>query len=205
MVPDYRPSRPSHVFVIDSPKRRLRWLWWVGGALAVLSAFAGYYWFGPLQKTLPAWEEVDEAAVAPAGPGEAVAETPTVPEVTAQEVQDVAGARTETPEPPSAPVRRTNPRPPVTAQPVAPAPVVTPAPEIPQVPGQLFINSRPWGRVYIDGEFVGNTPQAGLTIAAGVHSLRVVRDGFEPYEAEIEIFSGRQRRITDIVLRPRQP
>ena len=72
-------------------------------------------------------------------------------------------------------------------------------------PGQLFINARPWGRVYVDGEFVGNTPQAGLTIAAGVHTIRVVRDGFEPYEAEIEIFSGRQRRITDIVLRPRQP
>ena len=54
-------------------------------------------------------------------------------------------------------------------------------------------------------DFVGNTPQAGITIAAGVHTIRVVRDGYETYEAEINISSGRQRRITDIVLRQRQP
>ena len=139
-------------------------------------------------------------------PGEVVTEGTGIRREAGQDAGNVAGSATEIPSVPAAPTQRTTPRPrPVATQPVPSAPVETPRTEIPLAPGQLFINSRPWGRVYIDGDFVGNTPQAGVTIAAGVHTIRVVRDGYETYEAEIEISSGRQRRITDIVLRPRQP
>ena len=196
-VPDNRPGRPSHVFVIDAPKRRSRWLWGLGGIFVIVAAAASYYWFGPGQGTVLIQSDMPEVSSSPGGAEPAVGDTETMPPTG----DDVGEAPPETP---TTSARQTRPRPSAT-RPAAPAPVTTEVPEIPQAPGELFINARPWGRVYVDGEFVGNTPQAGLTIAAGIHTIRVLRDGFETYEAEIEIFSGRQRRITDIVLRPRQP
>lgn len=209
MPPDGRSTRPSHVFVIDAPKRRLRWVWLSAAALTILVASATYVWFGPLQRTLPAWARIDRTAATGVRTGEALVEQPGG--VTTAAGRDAAAVAatppSETQETPAVPARAAPARRPtqVVTQPIQPAPIAPIAPEIPSAPGQLFINSRPWGRVYVDGEFVGNTPQAGLTIAAGVHTIRVVREGFEPYEAEIQITSGRQRRITDIVLRPRQP
>jgi predicted Ser/Thr protein kinase len=202
MVPESRPTRPSHVFVIDSPKRRLRWVWGIGGAFVLIVAAAAYYWFG-LGRGMPLMPE-DTPAVTSAY---RMTETPPeAAEVVLPSADEVSADRELTREDPSgADQQATQPRPRI-ARPAPQRPLtVTVPPEVPQAPGELFINARPWGRVYIDGEFVGNTPQAGLTIAAGVHTIRVSRDGFETYEAEIEIFSGRQRRITDIVLRPSQP
>jgi hypothetical protein len=71
--------------------------------------------------------------------------------------------------------------------------------------GRLFVNATPWGQVYVDGEFVGNTPQVGVPVPPGAHRLRVVRDGFEPYEIAIRIAPGQQLRVTDIVLREHTP
>ena len=70
-------------------------------------------------------------------------------------------------------------------------------------PGKLIINATPWGQIYIDGELMGNTPKS-LTLPAGTHNLRVVRDGFVPFEREIQLGPGQQIRLTDIVLRARQ-
>jgi hypothetical protein len=42
--------------------------------------------------------------------------------------------------------------------------------------GTLRINSRPWARVMIDNKFVGNTPQRGLKVAAGEHSVKLVNE-----------------------------
>lgn len=81
----------------------------------------------------------------------------------------------------------------------APVPVTRPAPvAVPQ--GKLFVNATPWGRVYLDGEFIGNTPQLDLSIPAGAHALKVVRDGFEPYERQVVIVAGQELRLTDLVL-----
>ena len=205
MAPDSRPTRPSHVFVIDAPKRRLRWLWGLGGVVVAFAAFAGYFWFGPGKGTFPMPGFLETSAPM-SGADEVLVDDPGIAGANELERAEDSDAPPEVSQVPPAPTREPAQRPrPRATQPSAPAQVVPQAPEVPQTPGELFINSRPWGRVYIDGEFVGNTPQAGLTIAAGMHTIRVVRDGFEPFEAEIEIFSGRQRRITDIVLRPRQP
>ena len=57
----------------------------------------------------------------------------------------------------------------------------------------------------VDGEELGNTPKANLALAPGVHVIRVERDGYEPYEIEIEVAGGEEVRMTDIVLKPRQP
>ncbi len=205
ITPESRPSRPSHVFVIDSPRRRLRWLWWLGAPAVIASAVAIYFWLGAGRSdhSVPVMtERLEPAGTAQtdrigddATPTDVAAENPASPR------QSIATPDASTT--PATPPERTG-QPVVTPALPQPAPVAT-TPDEPAPPGELFINARPWGRVYVDGEFVGNTPQAGLAIAAGVHAIRVVREGFEPYEAEIEIFSGRQRRITDIVLRPRQP
>jgi hypothetical protein len=42
--------------------------------------------------------------------------------------------------------------------------------------GLLQINSRPWARILVDGEFMGNTPQLRLRLPAGQHSVRLVNE-----------------------------
>jgi hypothetical protein len=92
----------------------------------------------------------------------------------------------------------------MTAQPVAPRPATTA--QRPAVrPGTVFINATPWGSLYVDGRLVGNTPQANLRLPAGTHTLRIVRDGFVPWEREITLAAGDTVRITDIVLQPIEP
>jgi serine/threonine-protein kinase len=76
----------------------------------------------------------------------------------------------------------------------------TPPPAV--QPGRLFVNSRPWGELYVDGQRIGNTPQVGVTITPGVHLIRVVRDGFEPFERRVRVASGQEVRLTDILLEP---
>lgn len=40
--------------------------------------------------------------------------------------------------------------------------------------GLLRINSRPWAQVFVDGRMVGNTPQMGIQLAPGNHSVKLV-------------------------------
>ncbi len=44
-----------------------------------------------------------------------------------------------------------------------------------------------------------------MELTAGTHLIRVVRDGFEPYERQVEVAPGQEVRITNIVLRRLQP
>ncbi|HKE91412.1 MAG TPA: serine/threonine-protein kinase, partial [Gemmatimonadales bacterium] len=71
-------------------------------------------------------------------------------------------------------------------------------------PAHLFINSTPWGVLYVDDRQIGNTPQADLKVAPGSHSIRVSRDGYVSYETVITIESGETLKLTDIVL-PEKP
>ena len=71
-------------------------------------------------------------------------------------------------------------------------------------PAHLFINSSPWGVLFIDGRQIGNLPQAGVVdVPPGTHTLRIVRDGYLPYESVIAIEAGEALRLTDIVLQER--
>jgi len=75
------------------------------------------------------------------------------------------------------------------------------APEPPPAePGLLFVNSTPWGYVYVDDSLLGETPQAGIALTPGRHALRIVQEGFEPFEDSIEIVTGEEMRLTDITL-----
>jgi hypothetical protein len=72
-------------------------------------------------------------------------------------------------------------------------------------PGALSVNATPWGAVYLDDQLLGNTPRVNVEVAAGDHVLRVVRDGFVPFERRIHIEPGGALRLLDIVLRPLEP
>lgn len=66
-----------------------------------------------------------------------------------------------------------------------------------QEPGTLRINSRPWSQLYVDGRLVGNTPQLGLRVSAGEHSLRLVNPQFEMSKT-FSIFVGAGETVTRI-------
>lgn len=72
-------------------------------------------------------------------------------------------------------------------------------------PGRLFVNATPWGQLYVDGRLIGNTPKANISVSAGAHRIRVVRDGYEPVERTILVPAGQDVRLTDIVLVERTP
>jgi hypothetical protein len=55
----------------------------------------------------------------------------------------------------------------------APIPVAKAAPAV-AGGGTLRVNSRPWSQVFVDGKLVGNTPQLGISLAAGSHKLKLV-------------------------------
>lgn len=75
----------------------------------------------------------------------------------------------------------------------------------PRFPGRLFVNATPWGQLYVDGQLIGNTPRANLSLDPGNHTISVVREGYQTYLRVIRIASGDTVRITDIVLVPRLP
>ena len=91
---------------------------------------------------------------------------------------------------------------PLVARPT-PRPVLPTAPRRPAVvaaPGRLFVGATPWGDVQIDGRTVGHTPLVALPIEAGWHQVRVVRDGFAPFEQRVHVAPGEDVRLTSIVL-----
>lgn len=71
----------------------------------------------------------------------------------------------------------------------------------PRNPGTLFLGTYPWGRAYLDGVYVGNTPVVGLRIYPGSHTIRVERPGFETYVREVEVEPDEVLRLATITLR----
>jgi hypothetical protein len=107
-----------------------------------------------------------------------------------------SSSTTSTTRPPDTTPQRSEPAP--APAPVAPAPAATAAEA-----GRLFVNASPWGQLFVDGQLVGNTPKANLSVSAGTHTIRVARDGFEPIERTIRVGAGETVRLTDLVLTPR--
>lgn len=165
----------------------------------------------PANKATPGPE--DAPVGAQAAVPEAGAQTPDT--VTALRSTDRSPPDEETDEPatrdearaePVAPRSQPRTRPPARAAgtsrsapaPVTQAPEPPPAPTI--VPGRLFVSSRPWGQVFVDGQLIGNTPLASATISPGAHVIRVVRPGFRSYEREVFVTPGQDIRLVDLVL-----
>jgi serine/threonine protein kinase len=200
-----------HVLFVDHPRsalRRRRWLA-AGGVCAALGAIA----IVSLVRdggNAPLPSEVTSPMVARVSPGAV-----TVPEVApASQTPDSITTRVDTaiaePRPPrtstAQPARERPRRPPPNERPRRPRPLAspratrTPPPSTVQEPGRLFVSSRPWGSLYVDGTLVGNTPRANLAISAGTHRIRIVRNGFLPFERQVSVSAGDRVRLVDIVL-----
>jgi predicted acylesterase/phospholipase RssA len=80
------------------------------------------------------------------------------------------------------------------ASPSVPA-VVEPSP-----PGELGVSTMPWGHLYIDGRYIGDTPVAAVPVDAGAHVVRIVRPGFRPLERSLVVRPGERIRLTDLQL-----
>lgn len=69
----------------------------------------------------------------------------------------------------------------------------------------LEVKSEPSGaRVYIDGKELGDTPLSLSDIKAGRHQIRVVKEGYESYEASMETGVGRKEvfaRLRQVLLK----
>lgn len=180
LMPSTRPTGAPMVVVPQARRSYRRWWIAVVAVLVATGAAAGGWALSLLQS---------ETAT-PAGWAEGPSPPPVVRPERADPVdatpRDVAGTRD-----PGAAVEREA-TPPVRRSPQGP-------------PAFAFINATPWGSLYVDGTLVGNTPQAGLQLQAGTHVLRIVRDGFAPWQREVQLAAGDTLRLTDIVLEPIQP
>jgi len=193
LVPDGAPSSPSQVFVIDGGKRRLPLLKAALAVMVVTMIVAGAIWLKP-------WTSVAGVIGAPTPAPAPQTSQPTVtqpPRVQLPPVRDPVISEQRSPTQPTAPTvgQRTE----AAREEEAPGRSTTPV-----APGKLFVNSNPWGLVYIDGELIGNTPQV-LDLSAGLHMLSIVRDSFITHEEQFRLAAGQQLRLTNITLKVRQP
>jgi serine/threonine-protein kinase len=91
---------------------------------------------------------------------------------------------------------------PASAPPTLPPPTAEPAAAaVVPASGKLWVNSEPWGQLYIDGARVGHTPATELPIGPGPHTIRVMKDGYVPHEQTIIVPAGDELRLTGIRLR----
>jgi hypothetical protein len=181
LAPSSRPAGATMVVVPENepPRRRARWPLLTAILLVVAAGAAlAVRW---LQRPPPqGWADAPATLVAPpAAAAPAPAATPAPVEDSAAAIISPAPER----------VRPLQPNPP---RPIA-------------APGKLSVNATPWGAVYLDDQLLGNTPRVNVEVPAGDHLLRVVRDGFVPFERRVHIEAGGSLRLLDIVLKPLEP
>lgn len=158
----------------------------IGGALAVATPSVVRVLRPPVP--VPTARPITPAVVSPS----VTTVPPSSPPPRASEPSAAEAPRRESPTPS---------RPATTRRPTRPAPA--PAPVLANA--RVFINSTPWGQVFLDGELLGNTPRANVEVAPGNHVFRIVRTGYTPYERTLRVQPGDTLRLTDIVLEPIRP
>ncbi len=70
--------------------------------------------------------------------------------------------------------------------------------QLPQM-GKLSVLTNigtPYGSVYVDGKYVGDTPQPSIILPVGIHKVEVKRPGYITKEREIEIKEGEKASWT---------
>lgn len=68
------------------------------------------------------------------------------------------------------------------------------------LPGSLSVQTYPWGAVYVDDRFVGNSPLVRVRVSPGEHTIRIERAGYEPYVTTLSVRPGEALRLTGVVL-----
>lgn len=69
-----------------------------------------------------------------------------------------------------------------------------------EVKGELEVRSEPSrAKVYLDGKEVGETPLILPGMRLGQHQVRVVKEGYDPYEERVEV-TGAERKTVHVPL-----
>lgn len=59
------------------------------------------------------------------------------------------------------------------------------------ITGRLVIRSQPLeANIYIDGNLAGKSPYDGKTLSPGTHKIRVLKEGYEPWEKDVTVKPG---------------
>lgn len=67
-----------------------------------------------------------------------------------------------------------------------------------QASAELEITSNPaGGEISVDGNFVGDTPSE-LAVAAGVHTITILKHGYKPWERKLTVSSGKVTVAADL-------
>lgn len=69
--------------------------------------------------------------------------------------------------------------------------------------GRLFVNAYPWGTVFVNGRRIGTTPIVDFPVQAGSYLVRIEKEGFQPWEEQVEVRPGAESRRTGIILEER--
>jgi hypothetical protein len=63
--------------------------------------------------------------------------------------------------------------------------------------GELELSSDPpGGKIYVDGEEKGETPSVLSNVRSGSHVIRIVKQGYEPYEEKVNVVERERKRIS---------
>ena len=140
------------------------------------------------------------------GPGQAPAPlspAPTIPAVASPPDSTLSDLDTLPAPAPPPPVVQRVPEPPRHRPPRNRHPAILPVPSRsvpPPPPGFLFVSSFPWGHLYLDGTWIGDTPQARVPLTPGTHRLSITRPGYRPLERTITAAPGEDVRLPDLAL-----
>ena len=63
--------------------------------------------------------------------------------------------------------------------------------------GELELISDPsGGKVYVDGKEKGETPAVLSDVSSGGHVIRIVKQGYEPYEEQVNVVEGERKKVS---------
>ncbi len=72
--------------------------------------------------------------------------------------------------------------------------------------GFLYVASRPWGVVFVNGQRAGYTTIAAYRLGPGTHRVRIERPGYLPFDTVVTVTQRDQRlRLGTIKLKPERP
>ncbi|GIW53282.1 MAG: hypothetical protein KatS3mg081_2637 [Gemmatimonadales bacterium] len=73
-------------------------------------------------------------------------------------------------------------------------------------PAYLYVASRPWGLVTLDGQRIGYTTVAGYALRLGEHRIRIEREGYLPWDTTVVATrEGERLRLGTVILKPVTP
>ena len=109
---------------------------------------------------------------------------------------------TPAPRPDPTPAPRPDPTPAPRPDPTpAPKPEPTPAPVAVTGKGKLVLNSKPWSNLYLDGAYIGQTPQMSLEVPAGNHRVEFHCGSCNPAQKKTESFKVRDGETVKKIVR----